>query len=76
VAPVLEEEEVSEITVKCPICGEPYNFYPMMSGNQSACGTCRMKAAQKDGSNRPYFQCTCGTSGGTAFCPEHGTWNR
>lgn len=31
-------------TVACPICSEPYVFYPFMAGDQSACPTCRGKA--------------------------------
>lgn len=33
-----------ERTVKCPICGEPYVFYPFFAGDQSACRSCREKA--------------------------------
>lgn len=33
-----------EKTVKCPICGEPYVFYPFYVGDQSACPKCRAKA--------------------------------
>ncbi len=31
-------------TVKCRICGEPYEFYDMYAGDQSACPACRRKA--------------------------------
>lgn len=41
------EEEMSEQTVKCPICGEPYVVYMMMVGDQSACFSCRMKARRQ-----------------------------
>lgn len=27
---------MSEQTIKCPICGDPYVFYPHMAGGQSA----------------------------------------
>jgi len=29
--------------VKCPICEEPYKFYPFKAGDQSACPDCRRK---------------------------------
>jgi len=38
-------------TVKCPICGEPYNVYPFSAANQSACPNCVAKADAKDKSN-------------------------
>jgi len=31
-------------TVKCPICGRPYVFYPYYAGDQSACPKCRREA--------------------------------
>lgn len=31
-------------TVKCPICGEPYKFYPFSAADQSACPACVRKA--------------------------------
>lgn len=33
-----------EKTIACPICGEPYVFYPFFAGDQSACPDCRGKA--------------------------------
>ena len=35
---------MSEQTVKCPICGEPYVVYAFKAGDQSACPECRSKA--------------------------------
>ena len=35
---------MSEQTVKCPICGQPYKVYMYYAGDQSACPTCRLKA--------------------------------
>ena len=40
---------MSEQTVKCPICGEPYTFYAFSAGDQSACPTCIAKAKAKRG---------------------------
>ena len=40
---------MTEQTVKCPICGEPYVFYAYMAGDQSACPTCRGKARKDSG---------------------------
>jgi hypothetical protein len=42
-----EEVKMSEQTIKCPICGEPYVFYMYMAGDQSACPDCRRKARTK-----------------------------
>ncbi len=39
---------MEEQTVKCPICGEPYNVLPFYAGNQSACPQCRRKADAKE----------------------------
>lgn len=36
-------------TVACPICGNPYTFYPFMAGDQSACPSCREKARATQG---------------------------
>jgi len=33
-------------TIKCPICGEPYTFYPYSVADQSACPKCVAKARQ------------------------------
>ena len=41
-----------ERTVKCPICGKPYVFYPYYSGDQSACPKCREEARQ----NKPDYK--------------------
>jgi endogenous inhibitor of DNA gyrase (YacG/DUF329 family) len=35
-----------EQTVKCPICGKPYNVFMYYAGNQSACPSCRREAAK------------------------------
>lgn len=37
---------MQEQTVKCPICGTPYLFYPHYAGDQSACPRCREKAKE------------------------------
>jgi len=37
-----------ESTIKCPICGEPYVFYTMYVGDQSACPKCRGEARKKE----------------------------
>lgn len=66
---------MSEQTVKCSICGEPYNVYPFYSGNQSACQDCRTKAYAKDKPIQINW-CTCQTTSGINDCPQHGTWNR
>ena len=34
---------MTEQTVKCPICGEPYVFYAYYAGDQSACPKCIAK---------------------------------
>ena len=47
---------MTERTVKCPICGEPYKFYAYHAGDQSACPACIAKAERKRG---PY-QWECG----------------
>ncbi len=41
-----EGEKMSEQTVKCPICGEPYKVYPFYAGDQSACPKCQAKAVE------------------------------
>ena len=38
-----------EQTVKCPICGEPYVFYPFFAGDQSACPSCVARAREPKG---------------------------
>lgn len=35
---------MNEITVKCPICGDPYKIYPFFAGDQSACPSCVARA--------------------------------
>lgn len=37
-----------EQTIKCPICGEPYVFYPFSAADQSACPECCKKAREKE----------------------------
>lgn len=49
---------MSEETVKCRICGEPYVVYDFYSGDQSACPECRAKARRLErlkGSDTPIF---------------------
>lgn len=43
-----------EKTIKCPICGRPYKFYPFYVGDQSACPKCVAKAERL--SNPKYGQ--------------------
>ena len=38
---------MNEQTIKCPICGEPYTFYPFKAIDQSACPACIWKAKGK-----------------------------
>ncbi len=45
---------MEEQTVKCPICGEPYKFYPFYAGDQSACPKCRGKAEQNMGGKQDW----------------------
>lgn len=33
-----------ERVIKCPICGQPYKFFPYFAGDQSACPKCVKKA--------------------------------
>lgn len=35
---------MTESTVKCRICGEPYKVYAYYAGDQSACPPCRARA--------------------------------
>lgn len=35
---------MTEQTVKCPVCGDPYVVYSHFAGDQSACGKCKSKA--------------------------------
>ena len=35
---------MSEQTIKCPICGNPYKVYSHYAADQSACRTCINKA--------------------------------
>lgn len=35
---------MTEQTVKCPICGNPYKVYAYHAGDQSACSSCVRKA--------------------------------
>lgn len=44
---------MAETTVKCRTCGDPYVFYNMYAGDQSACPTCRAKARAKEPRNWP-----------------------
>jgi len=36
---------------KCPVCGEPYNFYLSLDVDQSVCPDCRKKADNKENLN-------------------------
>ena len=40
---------LTEQTVKCPICGEPYIFYAFSAADQSACPRCVAKARENQG---------------------------
>lgn len=40
---------MSDQTVKCPICSQPYTVYMFSAGDQSACPSCRAKARQNTG---------------------------
>lgn len=33
-----------EKIIKCPVCGKPYEVYPMYAGDQSSCPECRKTA--------------------------------
>lgn len=35
---------MTEQTIKCPICGDPFVFHSHYAGDQSACPKCRAKA--------------------------------
>ncbi len=35
---------MTEKTIKCSVCGDPYVFYAYYVGDQSACPKCREKA--------------------------------
>ena len=37
---------MSETTIKCPICGQPYKVYAFSAADQSACPSCVQKAEQ------------------------------
>jgi hypothetical protein len=39
--------EMNGQTVKCPICGDPYQVMPFYAGDQSACSDCVRKAKEK-----------------------------
>lgn len=39
-----KEEMMSEQTVKCPVCDNPYVIYQFYAGDQSACEDCRARA--------------------------------
>ena len=41
---------LSEQTVKCPICSSPYKFYAFTVADQSACPSCVRRA---EGNTRP-----------------------
>ena len=47
----------SEQTIQCPICKEPYKFYPYMAQDQSACPTCVQKASSNMIPFRPNSIC-------------------
>lgn len=42
----------TEKTLKCPICGDPYKFYPFFVGDQTACPDCVEKAEAKERKRR------------------------
>lgn len=35
---------MTQWTLKCPICGDPYKVYSHFAGDQSACGKCQATA--------------------------------
>lgn len=37
---------LGEKTIKCPICGRPYKFYPFSAADQSACPACVREAEE------------------------------
>lgn len=39
---------MSETTIKCPICGNPYVVVDMYVGDQSACPRCRSRAREQN----------------------------
>jgi uncharacterized paraquat-inducible protein A len=43
---------MTEQTVRCPICREPYKVYSMTTRDQSACPDCVAKVEKKMGDNR------------------------
>lgn len=42
------------ITVRCPICGKPYQKWSTIGGDQSACPQCRAKGFHNTGFH-PFF---------------------
>lgn len=61
---------MSEQTVKCHICGQPYKVYAYMAGDQSACPSCIAQANYNQrtivtaGTSIEYRPCkSCGGSG-------------
>jgi len=39
---------MTEVTVKCPICGKPYKVYAFYAGDQSACPSCQTEAKKQN----------------------------
>ena len=39
-----KENNMNEVVVKCKFCGELYEMFSMMVGDQSCCSECRAKA--------------------------------
>ena len=56
-------DDMTEKTVKCPICGEPYVAYMHYAGDQSACPSCRYKARKN-----VVIKSTDNTSSNTYWC--------
>ena len=45
---------MNEQTIRCPICGQPYTFYPFKAGDQTACPKCIWKAKGKKWSKKEW----------------------
>ena len=39
---------MEEQTIRCPICGQAYVFYPFKAGDQTACPDCVWKARRRE----------------------------
>lgn len=52
---------MTERTVACPICGDPYVIYDMYAGDQSACPMCRAEARGYQWTGSEWVRNTIGT---------------